>query len=88
MKNFKKVVSVFMAVIMMLSCMSILGFAKKAEVTPTIIIPGLFQSETYHYVDGEKETDADGVPLAAPFYISVSKEFIGAALTTALVPVL
>lgn len=88
MKNFKKVVSVFMAVIMMLSCMSILGFAKKAEVTPTIIIPGLFQSETYHYVDGEKETDADGVPLAAPFYISVSKEFIGAALTNALVPVL
>lgn len=87
MKNFKKVVSVFMAVIMVLSCMSILGFAKKAEVTPTIIIPGLFQSETYHYVDGEKETDADGNPLAAPFYISISKEFIGAALTNALVPV-
>ncbi len=87
MRNFKKVVSVFMAVIMVLSCMSILGFAKKAEVTPTIIIPGLFQSETYHYVDGEKETDADGNPLAAPFYISFSKEFIGAALTNALVPV-
>lgn len=84
----KKVVSVFMAVIMILSCMSILGFAKKAEVTPTIIIPGLFQSETYHYVNGEKETDADGNPLAAPFYISISKEFIGAALTNALVPVL
>ncbi len=88
MKNFKKVVSVFMAVIMILSCMSILGFAKKAEVTPTIIIPGLFQSETYHYVNGEKETDADGNPLAAPFYISISKEFIGAALINALVPVL
>ena len=77
-----------MAVIMILSCMSILGFAKEPEVTPTIIIPGLFQSETYHYVDGEKETDADGNPLAAPFYISISKEFIGAALTNALVPVL
>ena len=88
MKSFKKVLSVFMAVIMLLSCMSILGAAKEAEVTPTIIIPGLFQSETYHYVDGEKETDADGVPLAAPFYISISKEFIGAALTNALIPVL
>ncbi len=88
MKNFKKVISVLMAVIMLLSCMSIFGVAKEAEVTPTIIIPGLFQSETYHYVDGEKETDADGNPLAAPFYISISKEFIGAALTNALVPVL
>lgn len=88
MKNLKKVISVFMAVIMILSCMSILGFAKEAEVTPTIIIPGLFQSETYHYVNGEKETDADGNPLAAPFYISISKEFIGAALTNALIPII
>ena len=84
----KKIFSVFMAVIMILSCMSVLAFAKEAEVTPTIIIPGLFQSETYHYVDGEKETDADGTPLAAPFYISISKEFIGAALTNALIPTL
>ncbi len=88
MKNFKKVVSVFMAVIMILSCMSILGFAKQSEVTPTIIIPGLFQSETYHYVNGEKECDADGNPIAGPFYISVSNEFIGAVLTTALIPVI
>lgn len=87
MKNFKRIISVFMAVIMMLSCMSILGYAKEPEVIPTIIIPGLFQSETYHYVNGEKECDADGNPLAAPFYVSVSNEFIGAVLTTALIPV-
>lgn len=87
MKNFKKILSVLLAVIMTLSCMSILGYAKEPEVIPTIIIPGLFQSETYHYVNGEKETNADGEPLAAPFYISVSKEFVSAVLTTALVPI-
>lgn len=87
MKSFKKVISIVMAVVMILSCMSILGYAKEPEVTPTIIIPGLFQSETYHYVNGEKETNADGEPLAAPFYISVSKELVGAILTTALVPI-
>ena len=87
MKNFKKILSIVMAVIMMLSCMSVLGYAKEPEVTPTIIIPGLFQSETYHYVNGEKECDADGNPLAGPFYVSVSNEFIGAVLTTALIPV-
>ena len=88
MKNFKKVISVVLAVVMMLSCMSILGFARDTSYTPTIIIPGLFQCETYHYVNGEKETDADGNPLPGPFYISVSEEFIAAALTEALVPVL
>lgn len=82
----KKIISILLAVVMLLSCMSVLAFAKN-DVTPTIIIPGLFQCETYHYVNGEKETDADGVPLAAPFYISVSKEFIGAAVTTAVLPV-
>lgn len=87
MKNFKKIISVFMAVIMMLSCMSILGYAKEPEVIPTIIIPGLFQSETHYYENGELVVDANGEPLAAPFYISVSKEFIGAVLTTALVPI-
>ena len=87
MKKTRKVISVILAVIMVLSCMSILGYAKES-VVPTIIIPGLFQSETYHYVNGEKECDADGNPLAAPFYISVSKEFIGTALTTALLPIM
>ncbi len=88
MKNFKKVISVVLAVVMMLSCMSILGFARNTSYIPTIIIPGLFQSETYHYVNGEKECDADGNPLPGPFYVSVSEEFIAAALTEALIPVM
>ena len=86
MKKTRKIISVVLAVIMILSCMSILGYAK-ASVVPTIIIPGLFQSETYHYVNGEKECDADGNPLAGPFYVSISKELIGTVVTTALLPI-
>ncbi len=82
----KKILSVVLALVMILSCMSVLAYAQES-VIPTIIIPGLFQSETYHYVDGEKECDADGVPIPGPFYISVSNEFIGAAVTNALLPV-
>ncbi len=82
----KKFLSVVMAVIMTLSCMSVLAYAKE-DVTPTIIIPGLFQSETYHYVNGEKECDADGKPLPGPFYVSVSTELIGTAVTSALLPI-
>ncbi len=88
MKKIKKVISVILAVIMMLSCMSILASARDESYVPTIIIPGLFQSETYNYVNGEIETDADGNPLVGPFYLSVSKEFVGAALTTALIPIM
>ena len=86
MKKTRKIISVVLAVIMMLSCMSILGYAKN-DVTPTIIIPGLFQSETYHYVNGEKECDADGNPIPGPFYVSISKELIATAVTTALLPI-
>ena len=86
MKRTRKIISVVLAVIMMLSCMSILGYAK-SNVVPTIIIPGLFQSETYHYVNGEKECDADGNPLAGPFYVSISKDLIATAVSTALLPI-
>ncbi len=87
MKKFKKILSVFMAVIMMLSCVSIIGYAKEAEITPTIIVPGLFQSEFHYYENGEIAVDADGNPLAAPFFMDVSMDFIGAAVTTALLPI-
>lgn len=82
----RKIISVVMAVVMMLSCMSVLAFAKE-DIVPTIIIPGLFQSETYHYVNGKKECDADGKPLAGPFYVSISNELIGTILSTALLPI-
>lgn len=87
MKKFKRIVAVVMAVVMMLSCISVLGYAKEEEVIPTIIIPGLFQSDFHYYENGELAVNKDGEPLAAPFFVEVSADFIYAAVTTALLPV-
>ena len=88
MKKIKKVLAVVLAVVLTLSFTSIIGASvEKEEYIPTIIIPGLFQSETYHYENGEIATDANGVPLARPFYVSIGMEEIGDIVTKALLPI-
>ena len=87
MKKMKKVLAIMLAVVLSLSCMSILGYSSKEEYVPTIIIPGLFQSETYHYENGEIAVDANGTPLARPFYVSIGEEEITDIVTKALVPI-
>ena len=87
MKKMKKALAVMLAVVLTLSCMSILGYSSKEEYVPTIIIPGLFQSETYAYENGELAVDANGNVLAAPFYVSIGEEEITQIVTTALLPI-
>ena len=88
MKKIKKVLAVVLAVVLTLSFTSIIGSSiEKEEYIPTIIIPGLFQSETYHYENGEIATDANGVPLARPFYVSIGMDEIGDMVTKALLPI-
>ena len=53
MKKIKKVLAVVLAMVLVVSCLSVLGYSAKKEYVPTIIIPGLFQSETYAYENGE-----------------------------------
>ena len=88
MKKMKKVLAVILAVTLALSCMSIIGYSTKEEYVPTIIIPGLFQSETYAYENGEIAVDANGEPLAGPFYVSIGEEEITEIVTKALVPIM
>ncbi len=87
MKNAKKVLAVVLAVVLTLSCVSILGFSQEKEYVPTIIVPGLFQSETYAYENGEIACDANGNPLAPPFYVSIGEKEIGEIVTKALIPI-
>ncbi len=87
MKKTKKIIALIMAVVLTLSCMSVLGYSAKKEFVPTILIPGLFQCEVKYYENGELAVNADGQPLAEPFFINADTEFIGEALTKALVPV-
>ncbi len=87
MKNLKKVLAVALAVVLTLSCMSVLGYSVKKDVVPTILIPGLFQCEVKYYENGELALNADGEPLAEPFFIDADTEFITDALSKALIPV-
>ena len=87
MKKSRKILSVILAVIFAFSCLSVIGYSGNEEIVPTIIVPGLFQSDTYYYENGEIAVDSNGQPLAPPFYIDISKELIGDVLTNALVPI-
>ncbi len=87
MKNIKKVLAVVLSIVLTLSCMSVLGYSVESDIVPTILIPGLFQCEVKYYENGEIATNADGEPLAEPFFIDADTEFITNALTSALIPV-
>jgi hypothetical protein len=87
MKKMKKVLAVMLAVVLTLSCMSILGYSSKKEYLPTIIIPGLFQSETYSYENGEIAVDANGEPIPGPFYVTIGEKEITDIVTKALLPI-
>ena len=87
MKKMKKALAVIMAIVITLSCVSVLGYSARKEYVPTIIIPGLFQCETYSYENGEIACDANGTPLAAPFYVSIGEKEITDIVTKALLPI-
>ena len=64
MKTTKKVLALILSVVMFATTFMVAASAiDKKDVVPSIIVPGLFQSETKYYEDG-KATD-----LAAPFFI-------------------
>lgn len=58
------------------------------DVIPTIIVPGLFQSETKYYdEDGKVALNANGQPYEMPFFLDTTEEIIGKAVEDALVPI-
>ena len=59
------------------------------DVIPTIIVSGLFQSETKYYdEDGNVAVDANGNEYQMPFFLDTTEEIIGKALEEALMPIL
>lgn len=80
--------------VIMLFSLSSLAFASgtkttcggKCDKAPTIIIPGIFQSETYALdEDGNPLLDSNGKERKAPFYMDTN-EVIKAAVTEAVIP--
>ncbi len=88
MKATKKLIALALALVMCFSCLSTLGLAARDNsYVPTIVIPGLFQSETKYYVDGKVATNLEGEPYEAPFFLDTTLEIVAAALEDALIPI-
>ena len=82
MKTSKKVIALVLSVVMLMGCFSATAFATEEAYIPSIVIPGIFQSETKYYEDG-KATD-----LEAPFFMDSTIEIVGMAVTDALMPIM
>lgn len=81
MKTAKKVLSLVLSVIMLVGCFSSTAYAIDEAYTPSIIVPGIFQSETKYYENGVATS------LEAPFFMDSTIEIVGTALTDALIPI-
>ncbi len=92
-KTFKKAVAVLISAVMLFSVSSF-AFASEVKtdcggdcgITPSIIIPGLFQSETLAYDEnGDVLLDSDGNVRTGPFFLDTN-EVIMDAVTNTLLP--
>ncbi len=98
MKKFKKLIALLLAVVMLSTTLCASASAINwgghtpyvpvdDDVLPTIIVPGLFQSETKYYENGVEAVDMNGEPYKMPFFMDTTAEIVGAAVTEALVPI-
>ena len=98
MKNFRRLIALMLVTVLFASCMSVGTNAVLVggdtpyvpvdeDVLPTIIVPGLFQSETKLYDEnGNVALDANGNEYVMPFFLDTTNEIVGAALEDALEP--
>ncbi len=82
MKTSKRVIALVLSVVLLMGCFSATAFAIDEAYTPSIVIPGIFQSETKYYEDG-KATNAE-----PPFFMDSTIEIVGLAVTEALMPIM
>lgn len=89
---FKKLTALALTVVLSFGASSFLfAFAGENEQTrfyPSIVIPGLFQSDVRLYDEnGVEMTKADGTPYERPFFLDATDDIIKNALEQALAPV-
>ncbi len=98
MKKMKKLLSLLLAVVMLsttlLASVNAIDWGGHTpyvpvdeDVLPTIIVPGLFQSETKYYENGQVALNMNGEPYEMPFFMDTTAEIVGAAVTEALIPI-
>ncbi len=99
MKKCRKIIALLLVVMLLsssfaTSASAVLVGGKKPyvpvdkDVIPTIIVPGLFQSETKYYDENGKEAlNYKGEPYEMPFFLDTTEEIVGVALAEALIPI-
>lgn len=89
MKSLKKITAIVMALVMLAFSCSIASYAvEEKEQIPSIIVPGIFQSEVFYYEDGEIACNPDGEPLEIPFFMDSTEEIVKQAVPAVLLPLL
>ncbi|MCQ2471789.1 MAG: hypothetical protein MJ147_07115 [Clostridia bacterium] len=89
MRSIKKIIALLMAVIMLAFSCSVASYAKDNEKQiPSIIVPGIFQSEVFYYENGEKVCDEDGDPLSPPFFMDSTDKIVKQVVPKLIFPLL
>ncbi len=90
MKKLKKCFCCILTVCIVLTSVSVMAVAVETadtEYYPTVIIPGIFQSEVKLYDEnGNVMLNSEGEEYEAPFFMGDTMEIVGQALTKALLP--
>lgn len=92
MKNLKKLSAVLLAAVIAFSCLS-MGVSADCvngdcEYCPSIVIPGVFQSDVRLYgEDGNEKLNSAGAPYSAPFFLEDTGDIVKLALEKALLPI-
>lgn len=87
----KRLLSVILAAVMLFAgAMALMGAAAdtaQAQYYPSIVIPGIFQSDVRYYDEnGNEMVRSDGKPYEKPFYLDATKDIVKKALENALAP--
>ena len=100
MKKSKKLLALLLSIVMLASATGISTSAVLVggetpytsideDVIPTIIVPGLFQSETKYYDEnGDVAVDSNGNEYVMPFFLDPTMEIAGKAVEEALIPIM
>lgn len=92
-KVLKRSLSVVLSLILVFSVLSVGAFASvktdcagNCSQVPTIIVPGLFQSEISYYENGEPALNSDGEEYKAPLLLNATADIVKNALKEVGIP--
>lgn len=89
-RRFIKSVALTLSFIMLFTAgaMNLSAAACDCGICPSIVIPGVFQSDVRFYdADGNEMLNAEGEPYSGPFFLDTTGEIVKNALTNALLPI-